>query len=186
MSPSTVSNPPSALPKPRWSRRMIGIVLGLCAFGGCTIWCLWHFGRSPERITVTVIVLNDADQQPVCGAEVVFHDDNHGMPIWVPRGFAIFMTGYRGGRSAWTDGKGQAVIRIPNYSNPQARKWCYLSVNPLTLPPNIVSEKYNFPKQIKEGKLFEDDEILIRLVPKPSATPASSPAGNSKVTPIDR
>jgi hypothetical protein len=162
------------------------MLLGLCAFGGFTTWCLWGFGRSPERITVTAIVLNDADQQPVCGAEVVFHDDNHGMPIWVPRGFAIFMTGYRGGRSAWTDGKGKAVIRIPNYSNPKERAYCYLSVNPLTLPENIVSKRYHFPKQLKEGKLFEDDVILIRLVPKSSATPASPSTGDSKATPIDR
>ncbi len=186
MSPSTVSAPSSALPRQHWSRRRIAILLGLCVFGGCATWILWDFGWSPEWITVTVIVRNDVDKQPVAGVAVRYHDQNHGMKAWVPRWFAHGNPGYSLPNAVVTDSVGKAVIRIPNQIHPKERARFIIAVSSRTFPPSIGSEKLGYPLQIKEGKLFEDDEIVIRLVPNPSATPASPSAGDAKATPIDR
>ena len=186
MSSSANPNPPSASPRPGWSRRRIAILLGLCLCGGCATWCLWGFGRSTERITVNVIVRNDVDQQPVGVVRVHYVDHNHKMPIWVPRWFALTTTGYCFGTEVWTDGKGKATLRIPNHVHPQERKWCFLYLDTTTLPQNIGSKEHGYPLRVHEGKLFEDDEILIRLVHEPRATQASPSAGDSKATPIDR
>ncbi len=85
-----------------------------------------------------------------------------------------------------TDSEGKAVIRIPNQIHHKERARFIIAVNFRTLPPSIGSEKLGYPLQVQEGKLFENDEILIRLVPNPGATPASPSAGDSKATPIDR
>ncbi len=168
MSPSTVSNPPSASPRPRWSRRRIAILLGLCAFGGCTTWSLWDIGRSPEWITVTVTVLNDVDKKPVTGVYVGYHDQNKGMKAWVPRRFSQPFGWYTLPKAVATDSEGKAAIRLPNQIHPKERARFIIYVNSRTLPLNIGSEKLGYPSQVQEGKLFEDDEILIRLVPNPA------------------
>ena len=135
---------------------------------------------------MTVIVLNDLDQQPVAGVDVYYHDQNKGMKAWVPRWFAQKFGWYSLPKAVVTNAEGKAAIRIPNQIHPQERARFIICVNSRTLPQSIGSEKLSYPLQVQEGKLFEDDVILIRLVPNPSATPATPSAGESKATPIDR
>ena len=159
MSPSTVSSPPSA---PRRSRWWIRIVLGLCAFGGCTTWSLWSSRQSTGWSTVTVIVRDDVDKQPVPGIAVQFYDLNNGMPVLIPQWISRGNPTHRWENPVTTDSLGKAIVRIPKHVRPNERIRFGISVNVLTIPMGLAY-------RTQEGRLFEDDPIVIWLKHTPNA-----------------
>ncbi len=178
MPPSTITKPPSASPKPRWSRCRVAILLGLCVIGGCISWRCWLLNRSSDWSTVIVIVRNDVDQQPVPGVDVQFHDLNYGMPVLVPNWISQRNSFHRWENPVTTDSLGKATVRIPKHVRPHERIRFGIGVNMLTIPVGLAY-------RTQEGRLFDDDPIVVWLKPTPNAelTNPSRPLANP--TPAD-
>ncbi len=160
MTEATVSAPSPAKRRTVWSWRRIAILMGLCAFLGGITWCLWSSCQSTSWTTVTVIVRNGVDQQPVPGISVRLYDLNNGMPFFVPHWISRRNPTYRWENPVTTDAMGKATVRIPKHIRPNERIRFRIGVDALTIP-------MGFAYRTQEGQLFDDDPIVIWLKPTP-------------------
>ena len=184
MTEATVLALPPAQRRRVWSRRQISVVLGLFAIAGCTTWSLWSSRQSIYWSTVTVIVRNDVNKQPVPGVALQFHDLNHGFPVLVPHWISQRNPTHRWENPVTTDSLGMAIMRIPKNVRTNERIRFGISVNVLSIPRGLAY-------RTQEGRLFDDDPIVIWLKPntavgmKGSSISISSPPTIEGKTPLD-
>lgn len=179
MTEATVSAPSPVKRRPVWSWRRIAILMGFCAFLGGITWCLWSSCQSTGWSSVTVIVRNDVDQQPVPGISVFFYDLNHGMPFFVPPWISQRNLTYRCENPVTTDSLGKATVRIPRHVRPHERIRFGIAVNVPTIPMGLAY-------RTQEGRLFDDDPIVIWLKPTPVPGMNSPSFTNSPSPPTDK